>query len=408
VKRIVLAGLCLLALALLWFVFIKPDSDAPVFRPPRGPAKIPAYDEIHYDFLSPSPFEGGKMWVAVFGGTNHGHVFLYDLDQRKVLGELLNAIPVFMNRDQTRLLCYDRKPVRPLLPEPVSRFLEHVPVSRFLEHVSGGKIHFKADQDREVFWAIELNGKSGSRIGALYEAQRVGSTAPPSPGFRFDFRHPNGVSGNQAFYLFDLEKKAARKIMLDGWAPGWWDDTHVIIKDLTSDFVLYDVLTDKSVPLLALAQITRFLNAHGIRDADPKRAGLFSVWDGRQYDFYLTDSDKRWQGTNSYLVKVERPAATLKLVAANFKFEWSDHLNVASTHYLFSGRIPGDRSTGVFLRDLRDNTTRTLVEPDGGKYFSIPAFYRDGVIYLRDQKLWWVDLNGSNRVCIFPPSAVAR
>jgi len=95
-------------------------------------------------------------------------------------------------------------------------------------------------------------------------------------------------------------------------------------------------------------------------------------------------------------------------MAADFKFEWSDHLDPTATFYLYTGRQIGDRSAGVFLRDLRDNTTRTLVVPDNSRYFSMPRFHHDGVIYVRSNSLWWIDLNGSNQTCVFPAPTTTR
>jgi hypothetical protein len=122
----------------------------------------------------------------------------------------------------------------------------------------------------------------------------------------------------------------------------------------------------------------------------------------------LTDTHKKWQATNSYLIKLERPGAALNLMAGDFKFEWSDHLDPTTIRYVYSGREAGDRTTGVFLRDLGQNTTRTLVVPDESRYFSLPRFYHDGVIYVRSNMLWWIDLNGSNHTCVFPPPAATR
>jgi hypothetical protein len=108
----------------------------------------------------------------------------------------------------------------------------------------------------------------------------------------------------------------------------------------------------------------------------------------------------------SYLIKVGRPGATLSLISTNFKFEWSDHLDSTASYYLYSGRDSGQASSAVFLRDLRNNTDRPLVPSDGGGYFSIPRFYREGVIYVRSNMLWRIDFNGSNQTRIFPPPEI--
>jgi hypothetical protein len=63
----------------------------------------------------------------------------------------------------------------------------------------------------------------------------------------------------------------------------------------------------------------------------------------------------------------------------------------------------GDRSSGVFLRDLRSGTNLTLVAPDAGRSFSQPNLYRETVIYVRSNQLWQVGLDGSNRTRLFPP-----
>jgi hypothetical protein len=47
------------------------------------------------------------------------------------------------------------------------------------------------------------------------------------------------------------------------------------------------------------------------------------------------------------------------------------------------------------------DTILTLVADDGGNTFSIPQFYRDGVLFTRSNILWRVDLTGSNVTRLF-------
>ena len=350
---------------------------------------------LSYWFLSSSPFEGGTMWVSTSSGTNAWHCFLYDIDQRQILGELLRGQPVFMNRDQSRLLCSRRgAPERPFRQK----------IAWFMQRISGGRIRLGGiNEDSEVFWVLDLQRNVATRIGDLSQFRGGGSTFRPSPGFRFGFNKPTGSSQKPEFFVCDLEDKSFRKIAMDGFPAGWWSDTEIIVKSPANDFLLYDVQTEKRAPLLSSGKLAEFLAAEQIPDADPARANIFSIWNGRQYDLYLTDTHKKWLATNSYLIKLEQPGAALKLMAADFKFEWSDHLDPTGTRYVYTGRTAGDRTTGVFLRDPRDNVTRTLVAPDDSRYFSLPRFYRDGVIFKRDSKLWWIDFDGSNRTCVFPP-----
>jgi hypothetical protein len=78
-------------------------------------------------------------------------------------------------------------------------------------------------------------------------------------------------------------------------------------------------------------------------------------------------------------------------------------LDTPGSLYLYSGRTAGDRSSAVFLRNLKKNSTTTLVESDDSKQFSIPRFYGNSAIYVRSNTLWRIDLNGSNNTRLFPP-----
>src|SRR5258705_235882 len=80
------------------------DPSAPRFIPGSGNSIPGNYSYLQYEFLSPCPFEGGKMWVFVVS-TNRFQAFLLDIESNSILGELVNAYPIFFNRDQTKFLC---------------------------------------------------------------------------------------------------------------------------------------------------------------------------------------------------------------------------------------------------------------------------------------------------------------
>jgi hypothetical protein len=141
--------------------------------------------------------------------------------------------------------------------------------------------------------------------------------------------------------------------------------------------------------------------------ADPSKTRAFAIWNGRENDFYLTDTHQKWLAAESYLIKLERPDGRLRLLFPRFKFEWSDHLDAAGRQYLYSGREAGEGSDGVFLRDLDSGTNRVLVAPDAEKHFSLPRFYRDSVIYVRSNAVWRIGLDGANNVKLFPPAQPA-
>src|SRR5437667_5094966 len=103
-----------LVLAFLIF-FPAPSPTAPKFISvqvqPTGP-----YTYMDYDWGGAVPVRDGKVWFWAESSRTNVFVrqFLYDLDRRRVTGELLNAGPIFANRDQTKLLCEGYGPVASL------------------------------------------------------------------------------------------------------------------------------------------------------------------------------------------------------------------------------------------------------------------------------------------------------
>lgn len=396
-KKIAIAVLVLLGLSLAYFVGwlgSRPGPNAPRFRPAQTQPRIGGYQVLSYEFLSPSPFEGGRMWISTFQGTNSYHCFLFDIDRRLILGELFNAGPVFMNRDQSKLLCVQRA---------TRKWSLRVWIAALLKGFTNTKTPFPHVGDEIlVFWVLDLSRNTATRTG---EASGMNSSSEPSPGFRYGYDEPIDAPQEPQILVSDLERKTLVRIHPHGWPQGWWDERSMVIKDPANNFILCDVSTARTSPLLSAAQVTGFFDQMHI-PADPATASLFSVWNGKENDFYLTDLHKKWEAVESFLIKVGRPGPTLSLISANFKFEWSDHLDSTASYYLYSGRDSGQASSAVFLRDLRNSTDRTLIPSDGGGYFSIPRFYREGVIYVRSNMLWRIDLHGSNQTRIFPPPEI--
>ena len=393
-KKFAIAVLLLISLSLAGFLGwlgSRPGPGAPQFQPTQGTPRIGHYKNIQYEFLSPSPFEGGKMWVSVFGGTNAHHCFLYDIERQAILGELINASPVFMSHDQSKVLCIQYSPSARSLRAWLAALFQRILHPRTPTRLP--------PDDIETLCVLDLKRNSLTRIGTASGLRNT--TFQPAPGFRYGAIQPLETD-RTGFLLADLEKQTLRRINAAGRFEGWWDESTIVLKDPTNNFVLCDVGTGKTSQFWSSAQIAAFFGKLNLPD-DPVTANLFSIWNGKENDFYLADLHKKWQAVESYLIKIERPGPTLSLVSPHFKFEWSDHLDSTGHWYLYSGRDSGKASSAAFLRDLGNNTDRTLVASDGGKYFSIPRFYRDGVIYTRSNMLWRISLDGSNQTQLFPP-----
>src|SRR5690242_11610333 len=126
-KRNVIATLLLLAFLVFLLVrWLMVDPKAPAFRPAVSQSIISPFTRLSYEFLTQRPFEGEKMWITVFTGTNEYHCYLFDIARREILGELFNASPLFMNGDRSRLLCTRRASGEHSLREKVANFIERI------------------------------------------------------------------------------------------------------------------------------------------------------------------------------------------------------------------------------------------------------------------------------------------
>ena len=378
-------------LVLLAFVLLKPpsktDAKPPRFEPMRSQPSDP-FTSVHYGWGNPVPFQNGQVWLWTISRTNF-HNYLYDLDKKRVVGELLNGAPVFGNNDQSKLLCETGGgPQRSLY----GRF------RTWINDVSKGKIPFKPN-NLEVFWVLNLQDNSAKCIGELSQIAGSGSHWVPSPGFRYSWNVPS--NNKREAFLCDLESGTMRRIKPKGHPRVWWDDRTILVEQSINNFGLFDVKTEKTTPLFTTSAIAQFLHEAGLTNK-PIDLRPVSNWNGHDYDIYFTE---RTTYGESFLLKAERPGPKLTLLYRTFKREHLGRLNSSATHYLYAGESgpPGRGGNGgVFLRDLSNNSVRTVVEPDHRGQYSLPRFYNNEVIYFRNRLLWRVDLNGSNNAPLFP------
>lgn len=380
-------------LAVLLVGWARSRSNAPGFIELDSAGITRSYSQVSYSFLAPQPFEGDKMWIHTwnYGIPREWHCYLYDLSQRKVLGELVRGDVAFLNEDQTKVLCCTRTAKNKL------QFLLERLRATVTKQRSPGIV-----DDTETYWLLDLKSGSATVVGSVGQIRGGGSTLIPSPNLRYAFTKPSSGLATSDFALFDLNRKQIIPAQLKGWPHGWWDNTHIVFKIPGDDFVLYDVTSGGTSHFLSQTSLSAFFQNANLTNL-PSSANFFSEWNGTNYDFYLTDKHRKWLATNCYLAKMDRANTNLEMVARDFKFGWSDHLNEAGNLYLYTGREPGQDSDGVFLRDVKTGRTQALVASTTNKTMCIPHFYRDSVIYVRSNAVWQIGTNGSNSVRLFPP-----
>jgi hypothetical protein len=391
---IVALGLAVLfASALFW---PSPGSSRPVPRyvPGRAPP-TGNYTATHYDWLNARPFVNDQVWVFGTRDRTNGFSCLYDLRERVILGELFHAGVELVNADGTKLLVIG--PDSPAV-NLKSRLL------KLLNRISGGKVAVNNDRT-ESFWVLNLPDNSTKRVGAVAQFAGAGSRWYTSPNLRYGGTMPT-AEFYKAFVLFDFATDRFTRIPFDGRLCAWWDDQNVLLRASNNDLVLYDVVKLQTTVLFSAETIRQTLEQLKL-PSDPAQVATFANWNGRAYDIYLAEKDYELRAKRCFLLKADRtsPQPTLRLISPEFKFEWGGHLDSSATHFLYQGESGGSGSGGngaVYLRDLSDNSVRTLVPADNQGQYAIPRFYGDEVVYYRNRVLWRIGLDGSNNVPLFP------
>lgn len=394
--KVILPLLLLLFLGFLMIIHLsRTDPNAPryvtVNTQPTGP-----FGRVHYDWGGAAPFVDGKVWIFTILSRTNGHQFLFDLEKRKVLGELFNGGAVFCNQQGTKLLCGGRASLDASFKGSLISLL-----SKF----SFGRIQIKTNRI-DAYWILDLRNNSARRVGGLSQWPGTGSTWKPSPGFRFGFNVPSNGEEGSSFFLCDLEQETFRKIPFTGNLQGWWDDHQILIKTPTGDMVLLDVLTQQTSTLFSHETISRRLQELGIPD-DPATVITCSTWNGTNYNFSLVPKQgQNLYSNGSFMLKFDRSGPALTLLRPDFKFRWLGNFNEAETHYVYpgeSGASGRGGNGGVYLLDLLNNNTTTLIPPDNNGQYAIPRFYGNTVLYFRNSELWSIKLDGSGNARLFPP-----
>ena len=390
----VLFAVLLLAFAILLLAGVNSGPS----NPPRF-ENVPitgSISNISYDFLAYRPFEAGGMWVGTLSGRTNWQIFVFDIENRRVIGRVTYGWPVMLFGD--RLLCSQPTAAIPAWRRLWTKFLNLV------RPIFGNRIKLTPpDSEANAYWLLNLENGTAKWLGNI--PGQPNFTVVPSPDFHYCFaaRHPRVPSLD--YYLLDLRNRRITKMDTpqDAAACGWWENSRILFETTNSDFVLYDVRKRTSSPLITFGKLGGFLEQNNLTFGTG-RPHAFAIWNGRENDFYLTDPHKNWLAEESFLIKLDRPDGRLNLLSPRFKSEWSDHIDRSGRLYLYSGREQGEGSDGVFLRHLDTGTNQILVAPTTNKYHSIPRFYGNSVIYVRSNSLWRISLDGSNNVQLFPPN----
>ncbi|MDB6029303.1 MAG: hypothetical protein JWM68_5526, partial [Verrucomicrobiales bacterium] len=180
-----------------------------------------------------------KIWIVSTSRTTTNY-FFYDIDAKKVVGELLNGRPTFNTPDGKWLLCnslvFVEDPI-PLLKRTLRLFKEIK--DRFDGYVSPRDGNFF-----ENYWILNMENNSREAIGQLPQPSRsydweMRSWLEPSPDFRYAYTtapfHSSNSPPHIKVVLCNMTTGAFETNILLGFPRGWWDEKNIVFEHRTMD-----------------------------------------------------------------------------------------------------------------------------------------------------------------------------
>ena len=409
-KRVII--FCLLSVVVLFLLALfsgsaSTDSDAPSFLPMRVQPSTGPFNRLVYRYTAEQPFAGDKMWLTTQLSNRTSRCYLLDLQNRRILGELTNAFPVCLNRDQTKVFCLRRRSWQEAFRGRLIVLLDRLSHRRF-------KLWARQLETTE-FWLVDLERRSAKLLGDVRHNQFSGVSCIPSPDFRYCClgAHPGTTinPGNPMkwnHFICDLEKGTLKQAAADGWPDTWWDEQTVVLRTETNGFFLYHVPTRSVSHLISTAILTAFLAGLHEDDVTPSSTTVFSVGNDGKRRRYLSKRGPTAPDKTSFLARIQDLPGIPQIVSTDFSPQHPNHIDPTETWQLLTRTNDWDyEGAGVLLHELSSGATLTLVpeqdDPESDPGPSTPNFYNDTVIYIRSNCLWQIDLNGSNNARLFPP-----
>jgi hypothetical protein len=270
----------------------------------------------------------------------------------------------------------------------------------FLDRISFHKFLLSSHpREMEALWLLDLKRHTVKCLGRIFLRPMSTLSFQTSPDFRYTFVAIQDFRP-QEFFICDLGKKRLTMARVPGRPLIWLDNQSVVLETAANSFILYHVPTATVSKLLDSAALDPYLAGLNDPEATAANAVMYCAGSGRERRLFLSVDHVKSPDRNSYLLRLLPSSNNLQLLSSNCAPYLPKRIDATETWQVF-GRLTSDFLSGqVCLRELRTGETRTLVPTEGS---NDPAFYNDTVIYIRDNCLWQIDLNGSNNTRLFPP-----
>lgn len=263
------------------------------------------------------------------------------------------------------------------------------------------------DKLEDFFVLIENIGNDGKRK-KFKTVRWVFENSYPSPNGRYN----RILSWNDKHYIYDFEEHTLIDLgesshLLPDF--GWFSNRECFYRDSKGEINVYDIKQDKSTVLLKPIQLNAFLENYKLQLNQKVGFNVVSVPTGNgdrmiicgteRFNKNLPDPlirDKDW------VVEFEQESGELKLLHRWFPHKNHGKWNADLTKYIYPGQ-DGKNVDAVYLYDIEREELLTLEQGKGSRdEYSMPNFYGDNVIYVKDNALWMMKDDGTGKRQIFP------
>jgi hypothetical protein len=331
--------------------------------------------------IADRPSPDGLVWLRVSFGKRPAEVFLlFDLKERKMVGQLTGANMAIRPRPAGRFVC--------ITEERIDNGIIGSLLGRHVTKIG----QLQNGTRRWEGWFLNFNK---STIGH-YSWRAHPFDHRVSPDGRILIMHSLETTWRGMFlgkHLFDVDSGGIDNLKINYRDSGvWWSNTEMIYH--TGGFSAIDVTSGATRRLVPADALKGFVKASG--------------WKKRIYELLPSASNgkvylrTKFESRPNWLAAFDVGTTNLTICSTNLPphVRGAAEVNSSGTHLLHR-----DRRQAWLVTNLKTGTTKPLISPRTTAFFTRALFHRDKIIYHDEKTVHITDLDGSNRVQLFPPTS---
>lgn len=380
---VVLAIGTLIYLELQWQPRITKVTDPVILEPGM---------RMNYSFHQYNPFRDDVVWIKPFNPKRSVmKQYLFDLKQEKVTHIAENVEAIQVSRKYNSTLGSSFGSLRLFLRWKIQMLMD-----------------IREEHQDEFYFALDfLNHENGEKM-FLETVISVIENSFLSPDGRY--AKINVLQGNQSIVDFQDQSLTTISTSSKSWEGGWLSKHECFYRDSNYNVVVFDVRTQESTVILTPAKLSTFLAHHDLRinqnmlftvRSVPTKNGDRMIINGNHY---FNSINSTLNEDEAWVVEIDRESRELKLLHERFPHQRSGKWNSDLTKYLYSGEKKTNDTDAVYVYDVFSEEVNSIENATHrGNSYSLPNFYGDQIIYVKENAMWIVNDDGTAKRQLFPP-----